>query len=327
MEAIGTLVGAAFGQKSNTGLPFGRYLHSSPSRQRTLTGPLDPTRESFWHKIQVLSTYEREQQTYLQQQCAFLSRLPLDVRMMIYELVLGGMTFHITTNEPAKTRILSYLCKRPHRMGDGTHQVCYASDERRPSSAPRYDYPQATGLLPLLVTCRRVYSEAIETLYSANIFDVWANRVAMGLLKGMIPPQRLRCIRCFRWDMQLPHHPSANARSLRDWTDLFDFFANGTTGLQLLHIKLNRHHPVEAVIEQTPDDQAQDWLEPMVVMAMNAARKRGCKVELLMNGVVHEPNEIFRAVVKNHRGDTFDSVMAKTCTELHRRIRLSLDVP
>lgn len=252
--------------------------------------------------------------------------LPLDIRIMIYDLVLGGMTFHVTTNE-SKSRILSHLCKRPQYIGDDNHQECYAVTDRRPSSAPRDDYPEATGLLPLLVTCRRIYSEAIETLYSANTFEFWENRVAFRFLKMMVPHQRLRCIRRFRWDMQIPHHPNMNVRSRRDWSDLFTFFANETCGLQHLYLKLKNYHPMDAVIRETPDHEAFEWIQPIIVMAVDAHRRRGCKVEIVTNGVVHEPDSIFKAIASANTRQSYGAILNMACAEMHRRIRQSLDAP
>ena len=307
------------------GLPFGSYLHSTPPRRhRTLTGPLDSQQESFWHRLQVLSYVEPEQHTYLQEQCGFLSILPLDVRMIIYDMVLGGMVFHITTNE-SKSRILSLICKRPAHLNDETHQDCFALPPTRPSSAPRHDYPQATGLLPMLVTCRRIYSEAIDTLYSANIFEFWENRVAFKFLKSMLPSSRLPSIRRFRWDMQIPHHPNLSGRSQRDWSDLFSFFANETSGLQHLYLKLKQNYLMETEIRQTRDVDAMGWVQPMVLMAVNASRKRGCKVEIVFNGTIHEPEEIFKAVALANPIESYDTILGLACAEMHRRIRLSLD--
>ena len=105
--------------------------------------------------------------------------------------------------------------------------------------------------------------------------------------------------------------------------DLFSFFANETSGLQHLWLKLNRNHPFEAVIERTMDDEAAGWIEPMVSMAVEAERRRGCRVEIVTNGVVHEPEKIFRDVRRQNMESSRNRVMEMTCTEMHRRIRVS----
>lgn len=314
---------------NNKGLPFGSLLHSAPPRrQRSLTGPIHPSQDTFWHKLQVFSVAEPEQRTYGQEQCAFLSMLPLDIRMIIYDMVLGGMAFHLGNPSESKGgRILCFICKRPRNIDDDNHEVCFASSAHRPSSARREDYAQATGLLPLLVSCRRIYSEAIETLYSSNTFEFWQNQFAFRFLKVMLPPQRLRCIRRFRWAMQFPHHPNINSRSQRDWSDLFQFFANETCGLQHLYLKLKRNHPMQALIRETRDDEAVGWLRPIILMAIDANRKRGCKVEIATEGVVHEPVSIFEAIAHTYFNESYEQLLNFACAEMHRRIRLSLDSP
>ena len=245
---------------------------------------------------------------------------------MIYDLVLGGMTFHLgNPNESKGGRVLCFVCQRPEKIGDDDHEICFRSAGYRRLSVPREEYTVATGLLTLLVTCRKVYSEAIETLYSANTFEFWQNQYAFRFLKIMLPPQRLRCIRRFRWDMQFPHHPSINGRSQRDWSDLFSFFANETCGLQHLYLKLKRNHPMQALIRQTADHEAAGWLRPIVLMAIDAHRKRGCLVEIAAEGVVHEPFAIFEGIVARHPNESYEYTLSLTCSEMHRRIRLSMD--
>lgn len=322
------VVADALGWGGGKGLPFGALLHVTPPRRpRALTGPLGKKAQppGFWQKMTGFSNADIEQYTASQKQCALLTVLPLDIRMMIYDLVLGGMYFHIGTSHiDSSGRMLCFICQRPRGTADDDHQECLAPSGHRPSSAPREDYAQATGLLPLLVTCRQVYSEAIETLYSSNTFEFWQNQVAFRFLKVMIPPQRLRCIRRFRWAMQFPHHPYINARSQRDWSDLFSFFANETYGLQHLHLKLKRNHPVEAIIRETPDERGVGWMKPIVLMAIDAHRKRGCLVEIVTNGIVHDPVSIYHYVLEAHSNEAYNSVLDLCCAEMHKRIRLSL---
>ena len=125
--------------------------------------------------------------------------------------------------------------------------------------------------------------------------------------------------------MQLPHHPNINTRSRRDWIDLFTFFAKELSGLQHLHLKLNRNHPFEAMVESTLDDDAAPWVEPMVLMAIEANRNRGCKVEVVTNGIVHDLQLIFKAISLAHTQASHARLVDLTCTEMHRRIRLSFD--
>lgn len=272
--------------------------------------------------MQLLSSAGSTQQTSEQLQCSLLSKLPLDVRLMIYELVLGGMVFHLSAFGP-RFRILLYICNRPDRIDDQPHE-CHSLSTKAPSAAPRQDFQDASGLLPLLVTCRQVYSEAIHVLYSANVFEFRQNSAAFRFLKMMIPPQRLQSIRRFRWHMRIPHHPNTNGRSRRDWSGLFEFFTNEMTGLQHLLLQIQTMQPMEAEIRETSDDEGMDWVRPMVEMAVTANRKRGCKVDIVTAGVTHDPVKEFKELSKGDPGLSSREVLQKTCTRFHERIRVSL---
>ncbi|KAK4502260.1 hypothetical protein PRZ48_005685 [Zasmidium cellare] len=307
------------------GLPFGIYLHSArPRRQRTLTGPLDPAQESLWHRVQVLSSLESEQRTDEQVDCSFLQKLPYDVRVIIYEMVLGGNTLHLEAANP-KSRILHSVCKHPERIDNpGIHIDCSTQSGLRPSSAPREEYQDATGFLPLLVTCRKIYSEAIGSLYNSNTFEFTQNFAAFTFLKYMLPAQRLPSIRHLRLHLRVPRHPNLNSRALRDWQDLWAFFGDEMSGLQSLYLQLQMLQPMEAHIESTSDDQAEDWIRPMVLMAVDARQKRGCKVELETRKIRHEPSKIFQQTTMEYPNASTDEVLSLTCTAFHERIRLSL---
>lgn len=122
------------------------------------------------------------------------------------------------------------------------------------------------GLLALLLTCRKVYSEAIGTLYCSNTFVFSQNFAAFRFLRFMIPPQRLSCIRQFRLHMRIPRHPGLHNRANRDWIDLWRFFGTQMTGLQVLYLELQMLQPTEAQIEATPDSEAEGWIEPIITM-------------------------------------------------------------
>lgn len=253
------------------GLPFGRYLRSlAPSRPRRLTGPLDPDENSIWHKIQLFSSMTAEQRSDAQPNSNFISRLPYDIRIIIYEMVLGGQVFHCFARDQ-KSPITHYVCNRPDRINDEGAQHKCSNDMYGQSSSPRVNDARATvGLLALLLTCRKVYSEAIGTLYSSNTLVYSQNFAAFRFLRFMIPPQRLSCIRQFRLHMRIPRHPGLHNRANRDWVDLWRFFGTQMTGLRALYLELQMLQPTEAQIEATPDNEAERWIEPIVTMVSSA---------------------------------------------------------
>lgn len=307
------------------GLPFGPYLNSAKRpRARALTGPLEPSQVSLWYRMHILSTLGTEQHTDNQQDCLLFSKLPYDVRVIIYEMVLGGMVLHLSAQSP-KSRILHHICQSPSRVREqGSHHICSGYSTVCPSSAPRETYPQASGLLPLLVSCRRIYSEAVHTLYSANTFEFTQNFAAFTFLKVMLPPQRLPCLRHFRLHMRIPRHPAANKRAMRDWQNLWIFFIDEMTGLRGLYIELQMLQPMEEQIESTKDDEATAWMSPMVEMAVDANRRRGCMVEIETRHARHEPAKIYQSISESLPAASHDEIIRLACVALHESIRLSL---
>ena len=235
------------------------------------------------------------------------------------------MVFHLDAQNP-RGRILLYICNRPEAINDSYHQ-CHELSVKRPSSAPREDYKAATGLLPLLVSCRQVYQESISTLYSANTFEFTKNSAAFRFLKVMIPPQRLHDIRHFRMRMQLPHHPTNNNRSRRDWNDLFKFLTNETDGLLSLRLAIQMLQPAQVHIRETADVDGVDWIRPMMLMAIDANCQRGCKVEIVTGGVTHDLNQLYQETQNNVHIEPAmmaNATLELTCVKVHERIRHSL---
>ncbi|KAK4897095.1 hypothetical protein LTR27_004988 [Elasticomyces elasticus] len=305
------------------GLPFGKYIYQTPPRrQRSLTGTIDPSKEGIWRKLQLFSSVEISEQSYEQTNSAFFSKLPLDIRMIIYEMVLGYKVIHIESATP-QSRIYHLVCNRPSAINEPNHQ-CHALSTQRPSSAPREDYKEPSGLLPLLATCRRVYSESIRILYAANTFQFTSNHAAFRFLKTMIPSHRAQSIRHFRMIMRLPHHPNMNSRSKRDWLALWEFFTNEMSGLQSLYLKLMMLHDTQEQIRSAADDEGADWVRPMVLMAISANRTRGCRVEIVTNSEVQDLNTTYKQVVASNTTADMDIAIQRTCMEVHQRMRFSL---
>jgi hypothetical protein len=309
------------------GLPFGVYLHSGrPRRQRRLTMDFSPTDSSMWRKLSVFASPEPEQSQwrYDQPDSAFLSRLPLDVRMMIYEMVLGGMTFHVSAGDN-HSRIYHLVCQAPEQITQSqNHGQCHQVTIKRPSSAQQEDFGHATGLLPLLTTCRKVYSEAINLLYSGNRFEFTQIHTAFRFLTRMIPQPRLPALRHILLKMAVPRHPDLNSRTKRDWQDLFDLFSQSMTGLRSLYLTLNLLESVKQQIRDTSDTDGISWLQPMMATAVDGYANRRCQMQLIINGVTHDLVQIHRSTPTGHSEVFPEMRMDGACITLNQRIRLSL---
>jgi hypothetical protein len=307
------------------GLPYGVYLHGGrPRRPRTLTMATTSPPDSLWYRLQVLAALASEQKCDEQPESGFLSRLPLDVRMIIYDLVLGGSTIHVSAGDN-HSRIYHFICQVPDRITQSQiHGQCHQLTTQRPSSNPREQHTQATGLLPLLVTCRQVYSEAIHTLYSSNAFEFTQIHTAFRFLTRMIPQPRLPAIRHLVLKMAVPRHPHLNSRTKRDWVDLFKLFSSEMSGLQSLHLTLGMLESVKQTIRDTADSDGALWIKPMMKMAIDAYHRRGCKVQLVIDGVSHDLVQIYRAIPVGHTEVFPEMRIDGACIILHQRIRVSL---
>ncbi|KAF7862752.1 hypothetical protein EAF04_007624 [Stromatinia cepivora] len=107
----------------------------------------------------------------------FFDMLPREVRMEIYERVLGGRVLHIVRR---KTKMGHVVCKCDGRNLDGgdtrREDACMVAGCRGlkilgGSGVHERVGEGSGGLIQLLQVCRRVYSEAIPLLYSTNTFD------------------------------------------------------------------------------------------------------------------------------------------------------------
>ncbi|OCK76747.1 hypothetical protein K432DRAFT_385189 [Lepidopterella palustris CBS 459.81] len=126
-----------------------------------------------------------------------LMRLPLELRESIYRYALGDNIFHIVLKN---TRRLGHLrCGNPHCAPDFPHlsNSCWSVLDRDNVWAPTPGSHSSTtdgGIIPLLRTCRQVYSESIPILYSHNTFSI-NDLDCLRHLKSTILPARFSTIR------------------------------------------------------------------------------------------------------------------------------------
>jgi hypothetical protein len=126
-------------------LPIAASLRAAPrprprARKRALTLPL-PSLSAFDPLSWLLL---KQPVTADQTPSAFLTKLPRDVRTIIYEVVLGGKGFHLSCghdNSPPDC----FIChRRTLLFGSNGHSSCHTKKEK--------------NLLPLLLTCRQMYA-------------------------------------------------------------------------------------------------------------------------------------------------------------------------
>lgn len=130
---------------------------ASPPRRRPLTPPLLPLEDSTPTAPEAAN----------QPQSLFF-KLPIELREVIYKEVLGESNIHIKNGKSLR----HLRCKCSSCPGIG-YYFYYGSTWKKPweCDGTKYDYDGDRLPISLLRTCRQVYSEAINLLYSSNIFS------------------------------------------------------------------------------------------------------------------------------------------------------------
>ncbi|PYH98227.1 hypothetical protein BO71DRAFT_345547 [Aspergillus ellipticus CBS 707.79] len=154
-----------------TGLPRSRR-YSALQGQRT---PPKPDTRTEWT---------------IQHQSALLARLSPELRLMIWEMVLGGMRIHIV--QRTNRRMGHILCPRT-----GSCEIC------RGGHRSMKDVPGR--LLALSMTCKQIYCESIGMLYSLNTFE-FSNTWSLTYLRPTIPGDFWDAIRAVELRWAFPGH-------------------------------------------------------------------------------------------------------------------------
>ncbi|KAE8132493.1 hypothetical protein BDV38DRAFT_261120 [Aspergillus pseudotamarii] len=130
----------------------------------------------------------------VQVQSDLLAKLSPELRLMIWEMVLGGMRIHIV--QRPDRRMSHVLCPLTN-----TCDIC------------RGDLPQPVkgrartigNLLALPMTCRQIHCESIYMLYTMNTFE-FSNTWSLTYLRPTIPPDLWDAIREVELRWAFPGH-------------------------------------------------------------------------------------------------------------------------
>ncbi|KAF2502075.1 hypothetical protein BU16DRAFT_554140 [Lophium mytilinum] len=148
-----------------------------------------------------------------QTQSIFFSRLPIEIRLIIYEYVLSGNLIHMQIHDYHRIAI-AVPCRIRDRSLSSSRRVTADTDRvpevmhrcreipkkvRSPINGEWISNPdyKLLDLLPLLLTCRKIYSEAIDALYQ-NTFD-FCYLPDLLKLPRILLPQRFNSIRSLQF--------------------------------------------------------------------------------------------------------------------------------
>ncbi|KAF2123146.1 hypothetical protein BDV96DRAFT_481341 [Lophiotrema nucula] len=139
---------------------------------------------------------ELDARTNLQSQSIFFAKLPFEIRMMVYEYVMGEETIHLTLG--SKARFGHFLCDQEESLECGCRVLVGGRKGYR-----RFEH----WILGSLVVCRRMYTEAIPLLYAPHTFSL-LHPTHLLYLPTRLPLPRIDTIRTLRlrWSIRaLPY--------------------------------------------------------------------------------------------------------------------------
>ncbi|KAL8681243.1 MAG: hypothetical protein Q9186_002621 [Xanthomendoza sp. 1 TL-2023] len=190
----------------------------------------------------------------VQLECAFLSRLPGEIRNEIYLLLLGNrrLSMFDCGRIPSKHRLIHHELRPDHKEVLQGHVL---------SSRPH----PATNKLAILQTCRQIYGEAADVLYSTNCFEIRRldDLRAFNLFTESASPTRLACItqltvRC-QVEYFAPYHPLAS-QTFKLWKKMWATVSFQMSGLRHLTLQL-LNTSIFINIQLTPESY---WVKPFL---------------------------------------------------------------
>ncbi|GES61385.1 hypothetical protein ATEIFO6365_0011004400 [Aspergillus terreus] len=126
-----------------------------------------------------------------QSQCSLLSKLSPELRLLIWEMVLGGMRIHII--QRANRCMGHVVCPRTAAC-----EICQGG--RAPSPTPTQ-----SAILALSLTCKQIYCESIRLLYALNTFE-FSNTWSLTYLHPTVPTELWDSIRDVELRWAFPGH-------------------------------------------------------------------------------------------------------------------------
>ncbi|KAL8931076.1 MAG: hypothetical protein Q9208_000179 [Pyrenodesmia sp. 3 TL-2023] len=166
--------------------------------------------------------------------CQFLSMLPLEIRQEIYKYVVGSKRIHIVR----KGKHIAHIrCKcleetdftrecRPGATGthEGDSKISFTSN----------------GNVALLRTCRQIYTEAIEIMYSSNTFDFDHQDLFLFFARSILP-QRLARIRNLHLCLGTANITEPflwGEPAVKGWALMWQIIGRDMPALKHLHVRL-----------------------------------------------------------------------------------------
>ena len=185
----------------------------------------------------------RQQHANTNNSAGLFSRLPYELRHIIYLHVLGNKMFPLV-HIPTERRIGHFDCSTPSR-GHNTHY--------------RHKKSPSKGKLALMMTCRQIYIESSHLLYSSNTFAVIGleNLVIFSWFSRTIRAGRLASIASLYIQIQFEDQDDLSIYSFwREWVQLWDIIVTRMPGLRDITVRASKRFMLEG----------DRWTKPMLAV-------------------------------------------------------------
>lgn len=191
--------------------------------------------------------------------CAFLSRLPIELRLEIYTLVLGGKLLHIVQ---LPRKLAHRSCPSANEYG---YRTCCQTTLRTnvQNSAPKARESLSSAGTAILQSCRQIYMEAIDLLYNSNVFDFDHLQTFVYFFKS-IPSPRLATISTLHITWSVSHSNGSYGQAidaLNEWERFCHVVATKMSGLRHFKVFLSHNLPIHGL---DIDGEDSVWIKPLL---------------------------------------------------------------
>ncbi|KAI8631728.1 hypothetical protein F5Y19DRAFT_424653 [Xylariaceae sp. FL1651] len=189
--------------------------------------------------------------TSSQSDCLFLSRLSLDVRLDIYDLIFERRTLHIHHDRRGVRPLKKYLCVHPWGLTSRVHW----SDCRRPQ--------EKLYLLSLPLTCRLIYTETMHHLYMSTTLCFSSHLCLLDFLNDSLADHYRSLRRLTLRYCVGPELVTNDRYTLCEWAAFCRFFSSTFPPELKLYLDLDLINGVSTVIREADDPNRMQWLIPL----------------------------------------------------------------
>ncbi|KAL8918896.1 MAG: hypothetical protein Q9208_007077 [Pyrenodesmia sp. 3 TL-2023] len=185
------------------------------------------------------------------QESHLLSRLPLEIRLQIWQEIIGSELLHmvITRSCPEKNSLKCFPCRAYYQNSTPPTNVTPSRVDAYPRCQGSQQEPcffTGPAITPydacsLLLSCRQIHNEAVGMLYTTNTFNIDNLEILQSMIAVLGP--RLTSIVAVHvstamWKIHCVEVNRLSDAAFEDWKTFWQLMAEKMTGLQQLRLDI-----------------------------------------------------------------------------------------